>query len=74
MKAIKILAFIFIVLGMITNFFTGYWLFALGGIIIDIWALATLGKQEKNTVCGVLALIFGGFLGGLFYLIWDGEC
>lgn len=39
-------------------------------LVFSVLCILTLHKDKKVIAFGVLSLIFGSFLGGLFYLIW----
>ena len=40
------------------------------GIVFSVLCIVTLHKDKKVIAFGVLSLIFSGFLGVLFYLLW----
>lgn len=68
----KIAAIIFIALGMFVNFAYSIVLGVIG-LIIGIIALISLATDHRNVAIGILALIFTGLLGGIFYLCWNPE-
>ena len=66
----KTASFIFILIGMVTNFFTmGCW--AIIGVVVGLLAMTFLAEDNKNTAVGVLTLIFTSLLGGIFFLAWN---
>lgn len=62
-------SFIFILIGMVTNFFTmGCW--AVIGVVVGLIAMICLSEDNKNIAVGILTLIFTSLLGGIFFLAW----
>jgi uncharacterized membrane protein HdeD (DUF308 family) len=68
----QIAATIFIILGMIANFFVVWWLGVIG-LIVGAFMLATLFSGRKYIVLGILGILFTGLLGGILYLCWTPE-
>lgn len=63
---------IFTVLGMVVNFLISP-IFGAIGVAAGVWALYTLSQNKKSIACGVVAILFTGLLGGVFYLLWQPE-
>lgn len=66
----KVASIIFVVLGMILNFFYSVPMGVIG-VIIGIIMICTLAADKKSVLLGVLGIIFTGLLGGIFYLCWN---
>lgn len=63
---------IFVILGVIVDFFVAWWLGAIG-LVVGAIMLATLLSGRKSIVVGVLDILFTGLLGGILYLCWQPE-
>lgn len=65
----KTASFIFILIGMVTNFFTmGTW--AVIGVVVGLLEMTFLADDNKSIAVGVLTCIFTSLLGGIFFLAW----
>ena len=69
----KTASIVFTIIGMVVNFLTGAWIFAIAGVVIGAFMLNSLNNNKKQLWLGILGIFFTGLLGGIFYLCWEPE-